>query len=78
MQFRRITGGKLRPEEATSKRSPVAAAYYPKRIAAAGQHIDPERLPDSPVGKVPNLNSSARTSMIFGRSSKIWKKKKRG
>jgi hypothetical protein len=59
MWFKRIKGSKFRPKQVATKRSHTAAVYYPQPLAAARQHIDTERLPDSMGTKLPELSRSA-------------------
>jgi len=59
MKFKRINGNKFRPKQPATKRSHTAAAYHPQALAAAGQHIDTERLPASIATKLPELSCFA-------------------
>lgn len=58
LEFKRINGSKFRPKQRATKRNHTAAVYHPQPLAAAGQHIDTERLPDSMVTKLPEPSRS--------------------
>jgi hypothetical protein len=59
MKFKRINGSKSRPKQPATKRNHTAAAYHPQALAAAGQHIDTERLPAYIATKLPELSCFA-------------------
>jgi len=59
MNFRRINGSKFKPKRPATKKNHRPTVYHPQPLAAAGQHIDTEPLPDSIATKLPELSCFA-------------------